>query len=62
MRLISHEDGAPKYHVEHGSPDDAVKVLPASEIIASDPEDAIMDESKQRVALTVLGFRLRTTK
>jgi hypothetical protein len=52
MRLRSNGSGTPKYHFEHGSHGDGVKALPASRIIASDLEDAIVNESKQRVALT----------
>jgi hypothetical protein len=44
MRLKSHEDGASKYDVEHGSPSDAAKALPAPKIIASDGQDAIVHE------------------
>jgi hypothetical protein len=50
MRLKSHEGGNPKYQVEHGSPDDAVKALPASKIISSDGEDAIVNEPEPPVA------------
>lgn len=50
MRLRSHEGSTPEYHIEHGSPGDAVKTLAVSKIISSDGEDAIVDEPKQRVA------------
>jgi hypothetical protein len=50
MHLRSRENDTPKYHLEHGSPDDAVKGLSSSDIFASDSQDAIADKPTSPVA------------